>query len=120
MTQSGVNKISVGLSFGLHPMFITPNGVEFNEAFKERLVEKEKYFQEKIVEQINAIVGTDWALHFTEVPTNHPSFLVDILASKENYSTTINIVSLAFPDTEFSFWRPGPPFQHLGTIKARG
>jgi hypothetical protein len=119
MTYSGENKISVGLSFGLHPMFITPNGVEFNAAFKERLVEKEKFFQERIVEQINAIAGTDWALHFTEVPVNRPSFLVDILASQENYGAIMNIVSSAFPDTQFSFWRPGPPFQHLGTIEAR-
>lgn len=113
------NKISVGLSFGLHPMFITPNGIEFNAAFKERLIEKERYFQEKIVDRINTIAGNNWALHFTEVPVNHPSFLVDILAAQDNYGAIMNVISSAFPDTEFSFWIPGPPYKHLGTIKAR-
>ena len=112
-------KITVNLALGLHPIIVTSRGVEFNDTFRERLIEQEKYFRDNIVSKINDAIGDNWAVSFTEVPVDHKSFLVDIQATENNHFQIImNIIHRAFSDTEFSFWKPGPPSTHLGTVKS--
>jgi len=71
-------------------------------------------------DNLNKAIGHNWAVYFTEVPLNHRSFLVDIQATENGFFVLlIRILLEAFPDTEFSFWKPGPPYVHLGKVPAR-
>jgi hypothetical protein len=110
-------KVQTFLTHGLHPVERTPRGVRFNDAFTERLYEKDEFFRERIILQINEIAGDDWSVKFTEEPTSKPSFLVDIKAKDQYLPPIIRIVSNAFPEFDLSFWKPEPYF-HLGSRKA--
>jgi hypothetical protein len=101
-------KVTASLTHGLHPMEVTPDGIKFNDAFIDRLYEKEEYFRERIILQINEVAGNDWAVHFTENPTVEPTFFVDISAEDRFLPGIMYIISTAFPEIELHFWKPNP------------
>lgn len=101
-------KVTASLTHGLHPMEVTPSGLKFNDAFLDRLYEKEEYFRERIILPINEIAGDLWAVHFTETPSLLPAYFVDIRAEDRHLPAIVAIISAAFPDIELDFWKPEP------------
>lgn len=110
----GKLKVTVSLTHGLHPMWVTEEGLKFNDAFTNRLYEKEEFFRERIILQINDIAGDGWAVHFGECPDLMPTYLVDITAEDRHLRAIIQVISDAFPEVSFDFWRPTRPYTPLG------
>jgi hypothetical protein len=117
MKLNGPLKVSVSLSHGFNPSWVTDGGLKFNDAFIDRLHEKEEFFRERIILQINEIAGDAWAIHFSEEPTQSPSYLVDITANDKLISMIVRIVANAFPEISLDFWKPSP-YVHLGKRQA--
>ena len=101
-------KVTASLTHGLHPMEVTPTGLKFNDAFLDRLYEREEFFRERIILAINEIAGNQWSVHFTETPRLMPAYFVDIRAEDRYLTAIIDIISAAFPDVELDFWKPEP------------
>jgi hypothetical protein len=103
-----MKKVNASLTYGLHPMKVTAEGVKFNENFIDRLYEKEEYFRERIILKINELAGNDWSVQFTEYPVLEPTFFVDITAEDKYLQPIIGIISEAFPEVGLHFWKPNP------------
>ena len=114
MRTRGRLKVTVSLTHGFHPSWVTSNGLKFNGAFIDRLYEKEEFFRERIILQINEIAGNNWAVHFTETPDLYPKYFVDITADDRFLPEIIGIVADAFPEISLDFWKPTYPYIYLG------
>ena len=118
MQQKGLLKVTVSLTHGFHPSWITNEGLKFNNAFIDRLHEKDEFFRERIILQINEIAGNNWAVHFSENPDLMPTYFVDIRAEDRFLAQIIAVISDAFPEITLDFWKP-EPFIHLGRRRSR-
>jgi hypothetical protein len=108
MTQERKLKVTVSLSKGLEPKWVTPKGLQFNDKFIDRLHEKDEFFRERIILQINEFAGNDWSVHFTEYPNEEPTYFVDITAEEIFLRPIIQIISDSFPELKLVFWKPNP------------
>ena len=110
-------KIRTSLHFGLYPMEITNNGVKFNDNFIDRFIDVEEEFRSKIMLPINEAVGLhNWAIMFTEHPTENPKFFADIYCdNKEHYPVIAGIIRATIEDIEFSYWYKGDVATYIGS-----
>ena len=108
MKTQGPLKVIVGLTHGFSPFWVTDKGIKFNDAFIDRVYEKEEFFRERIILQINEIADNDWAVKFLENPDLTPHYFVDITADDKFFPQIVNIVENAFPEISFEFWKPRP------------